>query len=66
MKLPNLISTIYTRYVLDDVKNVCACVVDAMRHSMTYEEIIDTFTYDCGFNSTSNIAHLYQRRDTKK
>ena len=29
----------------DDVKNVCACVVDAMRHSMTYEEIIDNSSH---------------------
>ena len=26
------------------VRNVCGCVVDALRHSMTYEEILDNET----------------------
>ena len=29
----------------DNVKNVCACVVDAMRHSLTYEEMLDNASH---------------------
>ena len=27
-----------------EVRSICACVVDALRHSMTYEEILDNAT----------------------
>ena len=30
----------------DNVKNVCACVVDAMRHSLTYEEMLDNASHE--------------------
>jgi len=30
----------------DNVKNVCACVVDALRHSLTYEEMLDNASYE--------------------
>ena len=29
----------------DNVKNVCGCVVDAMRHSLTYEEMLDNASH---------------------
>ena len=29
----------------ENVKNVCACVVDAMRHSLTYEEMLDNASH---------------------
>ena len=30
----------------DDVKRVCACVVDAMRHSMSHEKMLDDATHN--------------------
>ena len=36
-------TTIYTRDV-DQVRSVCGCVVDALRHSLTYQEITDNDT----------------------
>ena len=29
----------------DNVKNVCGCVVDAMRHSLTYDEMLDNASH---------------------
>ena len=29
----------------DNVKNVCCCVVDAMRHALTYEEMLDNASH---------------------
>ena len=29
----------------DNVKNVCGCVVDAMRHALTYEEMLDNASH---------------------
>ena len=30
----------------DDVKRVCACVVDAMRHSMSHEKMLDNAAHN--------------------
>ena len=29
----------------DNLKNVCACVVDTLRHSLTYEEMLDNASH---------------------
>ena len=30
----------------DNIKNICGCVVDAMRHSLTFEEMMDNASHE--------------------
>ncbi len=51
----------------DDVKEVCACVVDAMRHSLTYQEMIDESSHTKAvFIATSTLPSCIEEVQSRK